>query len=360
MIFLVTHKLSGGGAEKACLNLAKSLKEERLAAQIICLKPMASDELDLCIKNLPRSDNRIFDIVRTFMWLVRFARSTSLGIDTVLTFQTEVSIFTGVAFLLAGKNRIVVACERSDPFLYPASGFRRLLRRLLFPRLGGVICQSSYAATYFQNVKPSRRSVCQNIVSIEVEQSRKLGGGDGAIYFLSVGRLVYSKRVDLAVKVIAKLRLKGVAAFLDIIGDGPDKLRLAGVVEDHDLNEYVRFRGAMDNIEHWLSRAHYFLHLSELEGMPNAVLEALASGLPVVANYDCRPLRELIIEGENGFLFKEFKQDEVVMKLAHASNNFDRYETLSIGARNSAKPFRVENATHSWISAMKKIGKLNC
>ena len=118
---------------------------------------------------------------------------------------------------------------------------------------------------------------------------------------LSVGRVVYQKGLDLAVRALAGL--KDVPWEWRIAGDGPQMVTLQHLVTGLGLDERVHFLGWQDaaRLKEQYSAANLFLFPSRHEGMPNAVLEAMASGLPVVATRIAGS-EELVVDGETGTL----------------------------------------------------------
>jgi glycosyltransferase involved in cell wall biosynthesis len=107
---------------------------------------------------------------------------------------------------------------------------------------------------------------------------------------LWVGRLDPVKRLDIAVHSVAEM--PSVPVRLLIAGDGPDRARLEREIAASGNPAAVRLLGWREDVPELLTAADAFVFPSRTEGMPNAVLEALAAGLPVVAS-DIPALREL-------------------------------------------------------------------
>ena len=118
---------------------------------------------------------------------------------------------------------------------------------------------------------------------------------------LSVGRVVYQKGYDLALLALAGL--KEIEWEWRIAGDGPQLSSLQALIEEHDLQGRVHFLGwqTTEQLKKQYAEANLFLFPSRHEGMPNAVLEAMASGLPVVAT-NIAGNEELVVNGETGTL----------------------------------------------------------
>lgn len=121
------------------------------------------------------------------------------------------------------------------------------------------------------------------------------------IRLLSVGRVVYQKGFDLAIGALAGL--KDIEWEWRIAGDGSQVPALRAMVEDYGLHGRVEFLGwqAADQLRHEYAAANLFLFPSRHEGMPNAVLEAMASGLPVIATRIAGN-EDLVVDGETGVL----------------------------------------------------------
>ena len=120
-------------------------------------------------------------------------------------------------------------------------------------------------------------------------------------HILSVGRLVYQKGFDLAICALSQL--KDLEWTWTIAGDGPQMPVLKVMAEEYGINDRIRFLGwlSSEQIKEQYAAANLFLFPSRHEGMPNAVLEAMASGLPVVAT-QIAGNEELVVDGKTGKL----------------------------------------------------------
>ena len=118
---------------------------------------------------------------------------------------------------------------------------------------------------------------------------------------LSVGRLVHQKGLDLAMRALGEL--KGLEWEWRIAGDGPQMPLLQSLAKQLGIEQRVIFLGWQSRQELMESyrQANIFLFPSRHEGMPNAMLEAMASGLPVIASCIAGS-QELVVDGTNGYL----------------------------------------------------------
>jgi glycosyltransferase involved in cell wall biosynthesis len=116
----------------------------------------------------------------------------------------------------------------------------------------------------------------------------------------TVGRLYRQKNLSLLLRSAARLSSARPWKIL-VIGDGPERPRLVGLARELALSERIIWLGSREEVGSWLAAMDIFVHTADFEGMPNAVMEAMAMALPVVAsNVDGN--RELIRNGVSGYL----------------------------------------------------------
>ena len=118
---------------------------------------------------------------------------------------------------------------------------------------------------------------------------------------LSAGRIVHQKGLDLAMRALGGL--KELNWEWRIAGDGPQMSGLQSLAKELGVDDRVHFLGwqSREQLMKCYGQANVFLFPSRHEGMPNAMLEAMASGLPVIASCIAGN-EELVIDGETGFL----------------------------------------------------------
>lgn len=125
------------------------------------------------------------------------------------------------------------------------------------------------------------------------------------VRLLFVGRISTQKSLDVLLHALAALEREssGTDWRLDLVGDGPEKPRLSALAESLGIADRIRWRGwaLKPEMPGVYREADLFVFPSSDEGMPNSVLEALASGLPVVASR-IRGTVDLVRDGREGFL----------------------------------------------------------
>ncbi len=135
---------------------------------------------------------------------------------------------------------------------------------------------------------------------------------DEPVRLLSIARLVEKKGIEFAIRAVAQLRGNGVDVVLDVIGDGPLRSSLLRLVRELGMSNAVRIVGAgtREEVARSMRAAHLVVAPSvtaddgDMEGIPVALMEAMASGVPVVATRHSG-IPELVCHGVSGVLVPE-------------------------------------------------------
>jgi colanic acid/amylovoran biosynthesis glycosyltransferase len=146
----------------------------------------------------------------------------------------------------------------------------------------------------------------------EIPYARRVWPNDGSWRFLQAGRLIEKKGVGTSLRAFAAFQKRDPRASFTIAGEGPMHEKLKTLARELGIERHVRFAGFLSQAElrEQFSRSHIFLHPSELgrdgnqEGVPNSMLEAMASGLPVFAT-DHGGIPDAIENGVSGVLVRE-------------------------------------------------------
>jgi glycosyltransferase involved in cell wall biosynthesis len=188
---------------------------------------------------------------------------------------------------------------------------------------------------------PRRRAVVYNGVEPGDYQLARLENS-GGLRVVTVGALSPRKGQELAIRALAKLPA-AIGATLQLVGTGPDESRLRDLVLELKMEDRVEFLGERTDPRPELASAHLFLLPSRQEGFSNALLEAMASGLPVVAT-DVGGNAEAVVDGEGGRIVPPENPAEIVAAIEQLAS--DRAWLKAAGAANRR---RVE--THFGLDA---------
>ncbi len=209
------------------------------------------------------------------------------------------------------------------------------LRRDIFRRAKAICAPSEGLKELSERTDPFPVQVVPNGVDTELFQPAPQRRAKVPT-LLSVGRLHAQKNVGFLLNLVAAIKAKtGVRA--RIIGDGPERPSLEAVAVALGITECVQFDGWLDReaVREAYQSATFLIHASSYEGMSNVILEALATGLPVIAS-KIPGNTELIEDGANGLLFEPaIAATDLADRLLPLFQDEAKWSRLSAAARST-------------------------
>lgn len=296
---LVIHAISGGGAERVIVEMAGHWARGDAEVTLVTLAGTEED-----VYPVAPTVNRVgLDLtgdshhalaagtsnVRRIRALRRALREAHP--DFVISFTDQVNVLTLLATFATGVP--VIVCERTDPRHRPLGRAWSILRRMFYRRCFAGVVQT-------ESVRSCLEPLCGShpvyVIPNAVSGDGRLGSrpaeraaGPGAPRprrIVSMGRLSPEKGFDLLVDAFASLAGRHPAWELAIFGEGPQRESLQEKIGRLDLGDRVRLPGWIDDRWAAFAKADIFALSSRFEGFPNALLEAMACGLPAVS-FDC-------------------------------------------------------------------------
>ncbi|RLE63912.1 MAG: glycosyltransferase family 1 protein [Thermoprotei archaeon] len=153
---------------------------------------------------------------------------------------------------------------------------------------------------------------------------------------LFVGRLIPEKNVEMLIRIVAEIEIENVLC--GIIGDGPFKRHLERVANERRVSDKIRFLGFVDDVYPYMKSSKIFVFPSVREGFGIVVIEANASGLPVVVlAHPNNAATELIKNGKNGFICKN--EAEMTERTIQLLTDENLRKAQSRYARTSAEKY---------------------
>ncbi|MDI9308958.1 MAG: glycosyltransferase family 4 protein [Limnohabitans sp.] len=296
-ILLVIPTLQQGGAERVITELANEWA--RLGHMVSLVTLIKSDVFYDLHPNVNliqlEFDNRTKKILDFFKLLFNLRKQIkTLNPDFVLSFLDRYNILTLVATRFLDID--VFVSDRANPYEYVPKPV--VVGRFLFYRFAkGIIAQTSLAKDFLtKKLNHSNIQVIPNPVKA-IHKSKNIVREN---IILNVGRLVREKGQHYLIEMMSKLNIDNWK--LVILGDGPLRESLEKQIVDLSVQDRVILQGTVTNVEEWLHKSSIFAFSSVSEGFPNALVEAMAAGLPCVS-FDCDAgPRDIIDDGKNAFL----------------------------------------------------------
>jgi len=177
---------------------------------------------------------------------------------------------------------------------------------------------------------------------------------------LTVGasRITARKGIIFLIDAMKILSEKYPEVFLDVMGEGDAKENLENYVEKSGLTDRVKFVGRIPSDEtfRYYQKADIFVLPSLNEGMSNAMLEALASGLPIVST-DTGGAQELVRDGINGFIVKMKDSRDLAEKVERLVSDGELRKRMGEESRDLAEKMSWKNVSQQYFDLYKKYEK---
>lgn len=196
--------------------------------------------------------------------------------------------------------------------------------------------------------KPKR---IYNPLSFEHKQQSKLDNNK----LIFMGRLVYTpKGLAYLIKILQKLKSRGVEFEIDILGDGPDYRKFIDEVNNSGLQNNVNLIGATNEVEKYLLNSSICVVPSIVEGFGLVVTEALECGVPVIS-FDTEGPKEIITDGKDGYIIEKFNIEKFVEKIIFLFENRNELRNMGKEAKLKAISFSKETISQEWYELLLEL-----
>jgi glycosyltransferase involved in cell wall biosynthesis len=312
-ILIVIHSLGLGGAERATAHLSRLWIAAGHRVTIATISAGGGiygvdPSVRVVALGLARESRGIVDAVLGNLRRMCAIRALirDLTPDVTIGMMTSASVLVACAGL--GLPSRTLGAERTYPPCLSLGRPWTLLRKYAYGLLDVVIAQTEMASAWLRTHTYARR-----FVTIPNAVEWPLSDNEPAIspaailapslkLILAAGRLEPQKGFIHLIRAFGQLRDVGEDWGLVILGEGPERAALESRVRALGLERRVFLPGPAGNMMDWYKRASLFVLTSLYEGFPNAVLEAMTAGVPVVS-FDCDAgPRDMIRHGVDGVL----------------------------------------------------------
>ena len=308
-IAFLINSLGKGGAEHVVINLAEHFAKQGNEILFVTSRVLPEEYevtfpakrrlLEEEIKGAPFG--RIGKIPARIKGLTKIWQEETP--DLIVAFIGKMNLY---AMLSTRKMQIpVILSVRSDPAREYPSGFQKKLAEKLFRRAAGVVFQTEDAMKFFSEKVQEHSTVLPNALDESFMKARYEGVRDNEI--VMVGRLDANKNHQMLFRAFANIHREYPDMRIKLYGGGlpgsDTKPMLEALTKELGIEEKVFFMGRQSNVREKIEHARIFVLASGYEGMPNALLEAMATGLAVIStDCPCGGPKTVIRDGQNGLL----------------------------------------------------------
>ena len=345
-IVISCANLTSGGAERVLSILSKPLVEQYdEVIYVMWVEGPVYYEIDsrvklISIENESGSKNHILKM----FWFRKFIKS--ICPDLVISFLTPYNM--RVSLSLLGLNTKIVVAERNDPHLIPGGKVVACLRNLLYIKAKGILCQTKYAAAAFKGILYKKTHVIYNPVVMNGDLVSSALATPKENLIVSVARLVPQKDQKSLINAFYKFKQRHSDYRLIIYGEGPYRHILETYIKSLNLSDSVFLPGVEKHIWQKIKRAKLFVLSSKMEGMSNAMIEAMCLGLPVIST-KVAGATDLIQDGKNGFLTEVADSNKIADLFALIVDNPDYAMTIGSNASHIYEDLKSDVIIPQWI-----------
>lgn len=349
ILFLV-DSIASGGAGRVVSQLASEMSR---LGNIVTVMTMSSDKkmyaLHSEVKFEPLFKGKKISPINKILLIHQ--KCVENNADVLISFMAELNVYSILASL--GARWKVVVSERNDPATIPSEEIIRVLRKMTYNFADGYVFQTKEAKEYFSQRIQRRSTIIYNPLSCEITCSQQV---KRVKTIVGVGRLSSQKNFSLLISAFASIADKYVDYTVDIYGDGPLREKLEELAKAKGLSNRVIFHGQVENLLDVIRDSAVFVMSSDYEGMSNALIEALALGLPVIStDHAGGGAKELIIDGFNGLLVPVGDEKALAEKIDYVLANPDIGYNLSKNAISIREKLALPNVCNEWLSYINSI-----
>lgn len=351
----VNSSLTDGGSERVMTMIANQFAEEELDTSMIILreKTVSNYEMSPKLKYYQcryGTKNKFIILIKRFAQVRSYIKKYNP--DVIVSFMWDINLFTLIVCL--GLHKKVIISERNYPISKINNIFRRIWRdlgqRYIYLLADRIVLQTEQVRQFYCSEVQKKCVVIPNPINPVLPEAWE---GKRENKIIAVGRFTTQKNFPMLIKAFATFHKKHPEYELVIYGDGSMRVAYAQLIEQLNLNDCVKLPGYITNVNDKMRSAAVYVSSSDFEGISNAMLEALAMGVPSICT-DC-PVggaAMVIKNGENGILIPVGGEKELYRELCHVVEDKDYAEQLSQNAQLVKEEYAINKIANEWIKIL--------
>ena len=348
------NSIHEGGAERVITNLATHFSN--IDYQVILITsfydkweyPYGEKIKRMVLEDKEENSNRIVKNVSRIIRLRKILKKERP--DCLISFMAEPNYRALLA--CCGLNTKCIISVRNDPKIEYPGKIGWFLGHFLLPIADGCVFQTLDAKIWFPKRLQKKGTIIYNAVEDAFYHVDRKPVNN---LIVACGRLEEQKNYPLLINAFAKVAEEISDLKLFIYGDGTLKNKLVDLIKKNNLENKVYLKGQTNNVVDSLEKADVFVLSSLYEGMPNALMEAMAVGVPCIST-DC-PCGgpKMLFDGEGGILVANNNQIELEKAISSVLTNDEKKDLLGRQAKIKAEIFSSSNIYRRWELFIKNV-----
>ena len=338
-LVLIVHSLRRGGAERVLLEIANELQNRGHQVEVISW--LKVDEYnDDCYSTIKR-----YYLIEEddYNWVSSIPKSAIILRKLLLNLKPNIiQIHTPNITWLTAFTFLRIPCIHvlhGYGDITPSKSLKNYIIRFIY-RLASMYLNCTYIT-----VSESMIPIASNFFNLNHQKFIAVKNGVDQTKFFFKEKTQNNNPIIVIIGTLTKNKgqIKGILAFLIllkyipnakllIVGEGVDREKINNEIEKNKLFEKVKLLGRRDDIPKILANSNILWQLSESEAMPMVVLEAMASGTPVIG-FDVRGTKDVVINNKTGYLVQFDDVSLIAKKTVDLLNSNDIYKSFSLNSQ---------------------------
>lgn len=353
-VLFLSHKISIGGASKMLVNLANYSKTKKYDIHLLTFTDLNIDwELskDIVLHDfvLPKKKSTYHP-----MQLMRLRKKIrEISPDLIISFLVTPNVCSVISSI--GTQTKVILSERGDPYEHRKNSKYALLEKFFYNFADGIVFQTEGAKKFYNKLIQNKSVIIPN--PIDISEFPKYWNHERENIIVNVAnfKLVH-KRQDVLIDAFSRIHKTFPDIKLVLYGDGEDRKKIRKIIEEKNLQDKVLLPGATKNIPKMIQKSKLFILSSDSEGLPNALIEAMSLGLPVIST-DCSPggAAYLINNYQNGILVPKDNVTELSKAIYYMLSNQEQAKKMGIEAMKISLKLGADDIYAKWDDFINKV-----
>ncbi len=354
-IACIGYMHGAGGAEKQIVMLSNELHKRGHKVHFVTIAENKIEyplDRDIKIYDLSYAEKKpLHRYISRYLALKKVLKEIKPDVTINYWFQSSY-LCVALGKRITGK---VIYSERGNPADDEYSGIVSKARKYAFNKIDGFVFQSTPARDYFGDILKSRSIIIPNSVDIpdgkflepSVNREKRI---------VSVGRLHPQKNQKILIEAFNIIKDEIKDYILEIYGEGPLREELQYYIDKNNLDNRVFLRGTTNDVFDKIYNSSLFVLSSDYEGMPNALLEALAIGVPSIStDYSPGGVTDLIEDGTNGFITPRDDANSLAKKMLEIINNNELSEKFANNSIEKRKTHSSKTIFDNWERFIREL-----
>ena len=373
-VIIFIPAIEKGGVERNAIWVANELASKKIQVDVVFVRAAKGQcekfadgvaKVQMPLKKSKLLNQRINDAIYIRKSFDKYLQTQNSDNTIVIAFQSA-----SVAIDICRKNNVKIVCRLSNhpnAVRYEKSLLRKIsewLKPYTYKKADAVIANSKRLSMDFEEKIGKTVITVYNPIDFDRIEQLKQGEIEKELVqeakeyegklLISIGRLAVQKDLETLIKGYASCKYYR-ESMLWIIGEGNEREKLQKIIEQLNMQEHIRLLGYQENVYKYLKYADLFIQTSLYEGCPNALIEAIAAGVPAIATNCLSGPEEVLVGGKGGDLVSIGNVEQLAERIdAFLENPNYLKEKLTVAKENLYR-YSAENVSRQYMEILYKL-----